>query len=233
MVRRHDGMPFMGGAHVFPGGAVDPADQSDADAAIRELFEEAGILLARDRLGGMVSLADPAAHERFTRYRADVHARRLTLGDITEREALCLAADALVLFAHWVTPPVDSRRYDTRFFVARAPSDQVPGHDERESTDGVWITAADALSAAGRRDLILPPPTWCTLRELERFTSVDAVLGWAEQRTVHRREPRVVTSEGSRQLVMPGDPSFPEPADAAVPYETRFVWTTDRWLPCR
>ena len=133
MVRRHEGTAFMGGAHVFPGGRVDASDH-DADAtwcdglehaqrqlasvtadearayhvaAARELFEEAGVLLARSANGQFVSLAGADAHARFKQYRSDVHKGAATLRAIVERETLRLAVDSLMLFAHWVTPPVD------------------------------------------------------------------------------------------------------------------------------
>jgi 8-oxo-dGTP pyrophosphatase MutT (NUDIX family) len=256
MVRRHTGTAFRG-AHVFPGGRVDASDQGMAAddwcdgldhadrqlgelpsaeargyhvAAVRELFEEAGVLLARPRPDRFISLADPEAHRRFTRYRTDVHTGTLPLRAIAEREAVRLALDALVLFAHWVTPPspVEGRRFDTRFFMARVPAGQVPAHDDRETTDGVWITPAGAIAHAIRREIVLPPPTWVTLRELERHPTVDAALAWAAARRVVRREPAIVNQNGDRVLVMPLDDS-PESAG----FERRFALRDGAWGPVR
>lgn len=253
MVRRHHSVAFMAGAHVFPGGRVDIGDH-DADprwcdgldeaagqlsdlpapaalayyvAAARELFEEAGVLLARSERGPFVSLAGADAHHRFMKHRDDVHGGRRTLRAVLEEEQLRLSLDALVAFAHWVTPPVDTRRFDTRFFVARVPPQQTPAHEQAESTESTWTTAGAALTAAARGDIVLPPPTWATLRELEPFTSVEAVLAWARTRKVIRREPRLVEDADTRMLVLPGDPLSPE--YEPVTFETRFRWVEDRW----
>jgi 8-oxo-dGTP pyrophosphatase MutT (NUDIX family) len=260
MVRRHEGTPFMGGAHVFPGGRVDRHDH-DADdswcdgtahaaqqlgalpsgeaiayhvAAARELFEEAGVLLARLADGHFISLADAAAHARFMQYRADVHGGASTLGRLVQRERLRLALDALVLFAHWVTPPIDTRQFDTRFFVTRVPPEQTPAHDDTETTHSTWVTPAAALAQAQAGELFLPPPTWTTLRELEPFGSVAAALAWARRRRVVRRQPALVEEAGHRVLLLPGDPQHPDPAEGDdVPAETRFVLVDRRWRPER
>lgn len=255
MVRRHEGTAFMAGAHVFPGGRVEPADR-DADdrwcdgitfaaeqiegmatseaiayhvAAARELFEEAGVLLARDATDGFVSLAGADVRSRFKHYRTDVHRGNLTFRAVLEREHLRLALDALIHFAHWVTPPVDTRRFDTRFFVSRVPPQQTPAHDETETTHSVWMTAAGAIAAANADAILLPPPTWTTLRELERFESVADALAWAHGRRVIRREPKAIESEGRRMLLMPGDPLHPDPAVEDLGGETRFVLVDRRW----
>jgi 8-oxo-dGTP pyrophosphatase MutT (NUDIX family) len=256
MVRRHDKAAFMGGAHVFPGGAVDAADCNAADprwcdgieyasaqignvapaealafhvAAVRELFEEAGVLLAREESGNFVQLERESTHARFKQYRQDIHAGSHTLRDILQRERLRLAADALRVCAHWVTPPVNnSRRFDTRFFAARLPAGQQPAHDEHETTESLWTTASGAIAAAERREIVLPPPTWIMLRELESFRSVDDVLASMHGRTVERREPESVEENGHRVFIMPGPfASGTGPARRL----TRFVWSEGRWLP--
>jgi 8-oxo-dGTP pyrophosphatase MutT (NUDIX family) len=243
MVRRHAGTGAFRGAHVFPGGRVDAGDIADAEwcdgvdtarrrlpdlpaaeavsfhvCAARELFEEAGLLLARDRAGAFVSLSDPVDHGRFQPYRHDVHAHRRTLREICEREALRLALDPLTIFAHWVTPPVEGRRFDTRFFVTRVPPLQVAAHDETETTEGGWTTATAALDAAATRGIMLPPPTWITLRELKPFASVDEIIAWSRARRIERREPALVHENGARLLVMPDT-------------GTRFVLRDGYWQP--
>jgi 8-oxo-dGTP pyrophosphatase MutT (NUDIX family) len=261
MVRRHEGTSSFSGAHVFPGGRVDASDADAADAgwcdgvdhatrqlgdlspgeavayhiaAVRELFEEAGVLLARDRRGAFVALAGAGARDRFKHYRLDVHARRRTLRDIVELEGLRLALDALILHAHWVTPSIDgTRRFDTRFFVTRVPPFQTPAHDETETTGSGWITAAAAIEAAERRDIVLPPPTWTTLREVERFGTVDEVVAWSRLRRVLRREPEVLHQDGARALLIPGEPRHSGEAGDGMPSETRFVWADGRWRPER
>src|SRR5262249_39355315 len=148
-------------------------------AAARELFEEAGILLA-----------DTPTRDSFADDRVAVHDGRATMRAVVEREHLRLSLDALVAMAHWVTPPLDTRHFDTRFFVTRVPLDQIPVPDETETTHSTWMTPAAAIGAAARGEIVLPPPTWTTLRELERFGSVDAALAWARTRRIVRRQPK-------------------------------------------
>jgi 8-oxo-dGTP pyrophosphatase MutT (NUDIX family) len=254
MVRRHEKSAFMGGAYVFPGGAVDASDRELAGprwtdgiahaerqipqldppdavahhvAAIRELFEEAGILLARDSVGQLVSFGDPAVAGRLADHRRKVHAGSMTFQDVLAVEGLRAAADALVLYAHWVTPPLGGRRFDTRFFAARLPPDQTAAHDERETTGSAWTSAGEAIQAAERREILLPPPTWITLRELAEFGGVDDVLAWTSRRDVIRREAGRGERDGSRVLLLP----HPDFATRWGRSETPFVWTDDRWLP--
>lgn len=268
MVRRHADTSFMAGQHVFPGGRVDAADRPCADAtwfdranqdaawpdlpmadavayqvaAARELFEEAGVLLARTSAGGLVSLANPVDHERFSTYRRAVHAGTLALDLLMAGETLRLALDALLPWAHWVTPPVTTRRFDTRFFVARLPAGQTPVHDEAETTASEWTSASRALDSARRGDIVLPPPTWMTLRELEAFGSVDEIFAAAPERTLDRREPLLAEQDGHRMMIMPGDPEYgvrrvsqdppyDDLADETPLYETRFVWRDGQWRP--
>lgn len=246
----------MGGAHVFPGGRVDAGDRDAADAswcdgvdaaaaqlgdlpaadavafhvaALRELFEEAGVLLARDASRAFVRLAGDDVHARFTRYRIDVHDGARSMREVMTGEQLRLALDALVAFAHWVTPPIDVRQFDTRFFIARVPPAQTPAHDDTETTHSTWITPADAIAQAVRDEIVLPPPTWTTLRELEPFRTVDEALAWARQRLLVRRMPHhIVDAGGRRMLLLPGDPLHPESSECP-PLETRFVHLNGRW----
>jgi 8-oxo-dGTP pyrophosphatase MutT (NUDIX family) len=258
MVRRHESTAFMGGAHVFPGGRVDAVD-GDGDAgwcdgiphaavqlpslppsnavafhvaAARELFEEAGVLLARGADGAFVSLA-AAGRERFKQARYDVHAGTTTLRRVVEREHLRLALDALILFAHWVTPPIDTRQFDTRFFLARVPPHQTPAHDDTETTHSAWARPADAIAQAEAGDIVLPPPTWTTLRELESFASVDDAMVWARARRIVRRMPLAYEEDGRRLLVLPGDSQHPDPPGDEPPVETRFILIEKRWRPER
>jgi 8-oxo-dGTP pyrophosphatase MutT (NUDIX family) len=255
LVRRHEGTAFMGGAHVFPGGRVDSGDRSVADdawcdglegaqrlgalapddavafrvAAARELFEEAGVLLARGARGEFAGLSDPDERSRFLHYRADVHALTRPLRDVIEREGLRLAMDALVPFANWVTPPIDVRQFDTWFFVTRVPPKQTPVHDEHETTHSSWIRPSDAIAAARRDEILLPIPTWTTLRELEPFATVDAALAWARGRVIVRRQPLLAEEDGVRMLLLPGDPLHPEPPAEQLASELRFAHVDGRW----
>jgi 8-oxo-dGTP pyrophosphatase MutT (NUDIX family) len=243
MVRRHEKTAFMGGAFVCPGGRVDPSDdpagwaRPDGDgsdpqqaaaeryraAALRELFEEAGVLLARDRRGGFVSISDPRQRERLEHARREVHGGLATLRAVAEHEQLTLALDALVEWSWWVTPPLDTRRFDTRFFLARMPAGQRAGHDGRETIDSRWTTAAAALAAGSRHEIVLPPPTWMTLHELRPFGSVAEALLFAAARAVVRREPLVLQENGARWLHMPAAP----PMAGHIP----FLLIDGQWRP--
>lgn len=256
MVRRHERSAFMGGAWVFPGGRVDAADVGSADeswcdgvggaagaladvppaeatgffvAAARELFEEAGVLLARDREHRFVPIPDGEAHGRIGQLRLDLHGGLLTLRDVVSRERLRLALDALVPYAHWLTPPADARRFAARFFAARIPPSQTAAHDAAETTHGIWTTAAEAVARCERSEIVLPPPTWTTLRELERFAAVDEALAWARRRRIVTRQPQFVEREGRKLLLLAGDPLRPDLGGDEMPLETRFVLTAGVW----
>lgn len=247
----------MGGAHVFPGGRIDTADyfdnprawcdgeidprmrdRSDADAwafhvaAVRELFEEAGVLLARDARGAIVEIEGDAI-PRFDAHRRQLLDGAITLRDIVQREGLRIALDALTLFGHWVTPVIETRRFDTYFFFAVAPDLQHAAHDEQETTHGAWIAPADALDRCERGDIALPPPTWTTLRALARRSTINDAWHWAASHPVPRVQPCFrENADGTRLVLLPGDPLCPgvEGFDAE---ETRFLLEDGRWRPIK
>lgn len=262
LVRRHQRASFMAGAYVFPGGRVDDADAGADDswcdgleaararwpdlapavavayhvAAARELFEEAGVLVGRDATGRFVAESDDDQTARLAASRAGVHEGTTTLRAVIGREGLRLALDALLPLAHWVTPAVEAKRFDARFFVTRVPDGQRARHDAAETTHGAWMTAAEALERCRRAEISLPPPTWSTLADLARFNSVDAVLHSTRDRVIHRREPRFVEEHGRPMLVLPGDPLYPAPEAeriTTVHAETRFVLDGTCWRAAR
>ena len=180
MLRRHSAMATSAGRHVFPGGLVDAADYGNrtADeafviAAIRETFEETGVLMATSNTGQQLDLEA----ERIA-----LVAHQTTFDDVLARHNLTAELDALRPWSHWITPLYEPRRYDTRFFVARVHD----GIDTREVADGeadlaAWVRPADALATA---DVLLMPPTEVTLRELNTYESAAAVWAAASQRRV-------------------------------------------------
>lgn len=188
MVVRHHQIDFASGALVFPGGKIDKQDAdpdlaaycdgADPDpvmramqiGAIREAFEESGVLLARPKHSdALICCEELAALEA---YRTTLHSGAVSLKDFLSREGLRLACDSLVRFAHWVTPDMMPKRFDTHFFLARAPDDHVLLHDGHESVDSVWIRPDQVLddAAAGRRTVIFP-----TLRNVEKLAAADTV----------------------------------------------------------
>lgn len=231
MERRHTDSAFVGGAYVFPGGRVDPEDAVDPElcvglgdaeasrqlgmaegglahfvAAIRECYEEAGILLAYDQAGALLDFADPAVEEHFRELRARMNAGQVTLARIAERERLRLATDRLAYWSHWITPVGEPRRYDTRFFIAEAPERQVAAHDDWELTTSAWIAPRDAIARALRREWTIIYPTLMNLKVLAAQPSAQAAVAWAA------RQPRPLPANLPRALggrvVLPGDPGY-------------------------
>ena len=213
-------------------GGLPPADALAYHvAAARELFEEAGVLLARHPDGDFVSLAGAAdARARSSRIAHASTSGTTTLRAVIEREGLRLALDALVLFAHWVTPPIDSRQFDTRFFMTRVPPQQTPAHDETETTHSLWVRPADAIAQAGATRSCCRRRPGRTLRELEPFESVErrARVGARAARSSGACRRRI-EQDGHRMLLLPGDPLHPDPGGDDPPLETRFVLIDGRW----
>ena len=200
-------------------------------AAARELFEEAGVLLARTSGGAMVRvpLVDG---ERFRAYRHGLAAHTTTLVDVASSEHFRLDLSAVAYFAHWVTPGIEPRRFDTRFFIALAPEGQDATHDEHETTHGSWVDPAEAIEQCRQGSIALPPPTWTTLRALERFADVDTAMTWARSLAVPRIEPRVVVNDDAKIIILPGDADFTA-VPGFEPIDTRFVLEGGRWRPLR
>jgi 8-oxo-dGTP pyrophosphatase MutT (NUDIX family) len=219
--RRVAGMAFAGGMTVFPGGGVDTGDRPDpglwrgpgADwwarqfgcapdeagplvvAAVRETFEECGVLLAGP------GAVDPAARD-------DLVGRRRTMNDVLGAAALPLQADLLAPWARWVTPEAEPRRYDTAFFVAAVPEGQEADARTTEAVEATWWYPADALAGALRGELRLMPPTQHTLEEIAGYADVAGVLAAARSRVVRVHRP-VVHRDGRRVVVtVPGDPAL-------------------------
>lgn len=223
MVVRHQGNDFAAGALVFPGGRVDPEDHdlaadtsvfpplSDVDAAaaalrvaaVRETFEECGVLLARAR--GEATLVSAARlRDIETAHRAAMTRSERTFGAILAAENLVLAPETLVPFAHWITPERTPKRFDTHFFLAAAPSDQIALHDGEETVDSVWISPGIALkeAKAGTHKLVFP--TQMNLQKLARHSiSVMAMDAARASRIVTVQPKHEQTRDGIRLLRLP------------------------------
>ena len=236
MLRRNLNSDFVGGAYVFPGGAVDDADRhadlesishgrTDAEAsellgidagglaylvaAVRECFEEAGVLLAYDANGEVLDLTEPGTKERFEAHRKAVDTGERRLVDVCAEEGLRLACDAIHYFSHWITPEGPPRRYDTRFFVARAPENQAYLHDNSETIASTWIRPGDALEAHRRKEFDIIFPTIKNLEAIARFDTAAALLDHARHiGDIPALLPRVVNDGDGMRILLPGDPGY-------------------------
>jgi 8-oxo-dGTP pyrophosphatase MutT (NUDIX family) len=204
MLRRNPESVFAGGAYVFPGGAVDDDDRALGDdrrfwvAAVRETFEEAGVLLARARGdGGPVAasaLADLAAD------RLRLLAGTMSFADVLEAHGACVDLDALVPFARWITPAPSPRRFDTWFFAAAAPDGHAYEHDDNEAVASEWVRPADALARARADAIDLIYPTVRTLLVLARYPSSAAFLADTRSRWTRPDPLRVMNPMQGWQL---------------------------------
>lgn len=208
MVRRNDKVAFMAGSYVFPGGRVDEADRPQPGASLPA-----------------PTFSDLNAEEEAT-------LRNAAVRELMEEANVRITVDDLHPFAHWVTPEIEIRRYDTRFFLARMPANQIAKHDESETTALEWLSPREATARFRAKDLLLPPPTWTTIRQLAPRTSLDDVFTWAKTRTIVRVMPGFFKNGDEATLTLPGDPSFPTIPGWDIPDETRFVLEDGvRWRP--
>ena len=234
LLRRAERGDLNSGAWVFPGGMVEVGDRDvhawcagvDAAAAsqrlglpgggldyyvaaVRECFEEAGLLFALDADGAMLSERADAASAELAAWRGPLHRGERRLADLCAQHGLRLAMDRLVYFSHWLTPPGRPKRFDTRFFIAEAPATQVATHDDTEMVEQQWMRPADALAQAAA--LKLMTPTLKTIEALARFDSVAALLAWARApREIALVMPHIGIGGQGPRPVTPDEPAWAE-----------------------
>jgi 8-oxo-dGTP pyrophosphatase MutT (NUDIX family) len=242
MLRRNLASEFVAGAYVFPGGSVDPDDRgpeaermcrglTDAEAsavlgiesgglafwvaALRECFEEAGVMLAQRRDDEhpdhreLLDTSDPDTSRRFAAHRDAVNGGQARLLDVCREEDLVLAADTVHYVAHWITPELAPKRYDTRFFVTAAPPGQVAQHDDEETIATIWVRPGDALARGETGEIELLPPTIANLKSIEPFRSTAEVMAWAAAVTdVLTVLPIVLIEDGQLLVLRPGDEGY-------------------------
>jgi 8-oxo-dGTP pyrophosphatase MutT (NUDIX family) len=220
MVVRHHAIDFAGGALVFPGGRVEEADHERAArphdcpnpdgleldalafrvAAIRETFEECGVLLARPY--GSKHLVDAATLKRVEdQHRAALNAGSIDFDAVLGSEELCPAPDLLVHFAHWITPAHQPKRYDTHFFLAEAPPAHLAVHDGHEVVESVWITPQQALADAAVGKYRLVFATAKNLEKLGRSRTVREAMSAARAATVVTVQPKGTKLDDGRRLL--------------------------------
>lgn len=235
MMRRHPKSDFVPGSYVFPGGALEDEDclpgtecrcagldrsraaaiLADAAvpecalgiwvAAIRETFEEAGILLACREDGTLVSVESPRERENFSSYRRMLAAREVSFTEMLEREKLTLATDRLHYYSHWITPELSPIRYDTRFFVCEAPPFQTAFHDGVELTAHHWTLPQRALEDYDKGTIRMVIPTIVTLEELSRFSSAADVIASTEGKTIPANLVRISIDEANNIIAYTPD----------------------------
>ncbi len=227
MMVRHHQIEFNSGALVFPGGSIDQGDKeivgkpelygggegldeaalSFRVAAIRETFEESGILLARPK--GSQSLVDAKrAGQIEAACRAPLCEGKTSFLNVLAANDLWLALDELVPYAHWITPEGMPKRFDTWFFLAAAPPDQLGAHDGKESTDSIWVSPREALAGGESGRFKLPFPTTRNLIKLGKQGGVRAALGEARGQPIVTVMPVMTNLNGGRQLRIPREAGY-------------------------
>lgn len=226
MVVRHHQIDFASGALVFPGGKVDKQDTDERVlaripsyagatagqstlrvAAIREAFEESGILLARNRDGSPMPGAATAAQR--TQWRKGLNDQSLTLGAMLEQGDLQLACDDLAHYSHWITPEMVPKRFDTHFYLARVPADQIAGHDGHENVDSVWISPKQVIEDAKNKKRTVIFPTLSNITRLAQWNSVDEAFERVRADPIRPILPNIETRADGRWVCIPKDAGFP------------------------
>lgn len=258
LLRRHQASSVLGGAYVFPGGKLDLSDQSptvlsrlsqdpptlhqrlaEPDlsaeraaglfvAAIREAFEECGILLGQ-------AMAPQVNTNASMKLRAlqNALAGGQNWSEAFQSLSLRLATDALVPWTRWITPrqaSVTHKRFDTRFFMARVPEGQTAAHDNHETTEALWITPREALIRYWDHDIELAPPQIMGLVQLAKHADSNSALSEAQSRHPPVVEPEPFDQDGIRTICYPGDPRH-SVRQAAFPGPTRLMFRNKRFEP--
>ncbi|WP_255953325.1 NUDIX hydrolase [Streptomyces odontomachi] len=240
MLRRRTSMPFAAGAYAYPGGGVDPRDddvlvgwagpsrakwadrlgvdeaaaQAIVCAAVRETFEESGVLLAGPAPDALVSDITSADWEAD---RAELVAHELSFAEFLARRGLVLRSDLLGAWARWITPEFESRRYDTWFFAAALPAGQRTAKTSGEADRTVWISPAEAAARYDARELMMLPPTIATLRELSAYGNVAEILAAADDRDLTAVMAQARLVHGEVELIWPGYEEFTRRVRAETP----------------
>ena len=277
LLKRHENSTYMAGHFVYPGGRVDredghpeihscckgitpeeahqilggaiSQDESIAHwvAGIRELFEEAGVLLAYDQTGNPYNLRDSIERERILNYRVSLQKEKMALLQLAQEEKVLFALDQLHYYAHWITPEAMPQRFNTRFFLVRHPTGQDASYDQKETTAGIWLTPQEALEGNLKGEVILSPPTLKTLENLSRFKSIEDVFNSLKKSEIRPVLPILIKISKTELLVFPWDPEYeifqkgeiPSPINHGRPSQpgdnsTRLIHEKGRYFPfCR
>jgi 8-oxo-dGTP pyrophosphatase MutT (NUDIX family) len=236
LLKRHEKSAFMGGMFVYPGGVVDKNDCSietlqyyqgvpsrrgaiipgisDEEvrgfimAAIRELFEEGGVLLASHGTGQPIALNDDGLRRRFSAYRDMLNKREITLDQIARKEHLLFVPEEFYFYARWITPEARRMRFDTVFFVVRHPRGQEARPDGTETTEGLWVSPAEAIEGNRTGRIALSPPTFKTLEDIARFRSFDSLIDSLTGKEAKTVLPIFLPGVKEDFMIMPWDSEY-------------------------
>ena len=173
-------------------------------AAIRETFEEAGILLGGKTTGNFISFHDEEVLQRFNDYRHQLNASQITLAGIARKEEISFFPDALIPYAHWITPEFEKKRFSARFFLAKLPLGQTTVADATELTESLLVTPQEALEMHREQKIILMPPTFKTIEELSAFRDIDELFSAAKTKIIYPILPQLA----GNILKLPHDPEY-------------------------
>lgn len=272
LLKRHEASAFMGGNFVYPGGSVEPGDKDksilpycrglpfrtsapekvDEDellgyrvCALRELFEEAGILLAC-RMPGALRVAGPVPDEdRLAAYRGQIDQDEISMTELARRENLVYHFDQLVYVDRWITPEARHIRFDTRFYLAFCPEGQHASSDQKETVQGLWMSPREAIDANIRGSIALSPPAVETLEMLSPFETRSSLLGFLGDREPRTILPILTKATDGPVILFPWDEEYEvlnqlktlQPRVSRVRNDkektTRVLLKDGRWLPCR
>ena len=246
MLCRHRRSAFLGGVHVFPGGKLDDDDMAESlvsrlrhvslkeianalgesidearaagllIAAVRETFEEAGVLLGSTNANANVEKA-----------REELNGKS-PFATIADKLELEIDGRRLQSYARWITPPIEKKRFDTRFFLAAVDTDQHASHDGNETTSAQWMAPKAALVAMRKDEIKLAPPTLRTLQWLGNFGTVQEAFADAASRPPPLVDPHVVMRKSDWILTLPGDPEHPT-RERALQGPTRLRFVDGQW----
>jgi 8-oxo-dGTP pyrophosphatase MutT (NUDIX family) len=273
LLKRHEASAFMGGNFVYPGGRMEPEDEDEAVlphcrgldpgaataaregdtdrrgllgypiCALRELFEEAGILLAYSAPGELCATDSPPDKDRFGAYRRLIEAREMSMIELARRENLFYAFDQLFYVDRWITPEARNIRFDTRFYLAFCPEGQQASSDQTETVQGLWMSPPEALEANLKGSIALSPPTLETLEALAPFDNRESILRFLKDRKPRTVLPILTKAVDGPVILFPWDEEYeslhrgettrPRPSRLRNPDEktSRVLLKDGHWLP--
>ena len=225
MVVRHHQIDFASGALVFPGGKVDESDLnpeirrhivteteiSDEElsykiAGIRECYEEANVLFAYEQ--NEKEIISSERLEKLAKWREEFNNKKGSMFDFAVKENIKFNLDNLILFAHWITPEMMPKRFDTYFYLAEAPKDHIGKHDGKESVDSIWISPKQALEDCLTKKRTIIFPTKMNLEKLSKFRTVKEALDEVKKETVFTVEPKIEKNEDGVFLTIPEEAGY-------------------------